>query len=227
MRCACDAVALQTSHVSTGLILIVGAACHRFHKVFACSYSYVFTLTIPNSVRAGLTDHVSAFSDHQCLHAKADRALLMSIVRMRAVTVQVLTYWAFPAATVMFGNAFAVYPPSAYRTTAIILMIGHQMVAFLLFIMPVCFLLMSPTCCSLSPTVTGLPAQVAFNWAESGSCMNCWSRAGVLHVGEGPCSTCGRRPSKSRTSRTSCDCRCGCQFLAASGYWPWPSHTTM
>ena len=67
-------------------------------QVFACSYSYVFTLTIPNSV---------------------------------------LTYWAFPQDVAEFGNAFAVYPPSALRTTAIILMIGHQMVAFLLFIMPV------------------------------------------------------------------------------------------
>lgn len=67
-------------------------------QVFACSYSYVFTLTIPNSI---------------------------------------LTYWAFPAEVTEFGNAFAVYPPSALRTTAIILMIGHQMVAFLLFIMPV------------------------------------------------------------------------------------------
>lgn len=73
----------------------------KFHKVFACSYSYVFTLTIPNSV---------------------------------------LTYWAFPAATILNGNAFAVYPASGYRTTAIILMIGHQMVAFLLFIMPVFYM---------------------------------------------------------------------------------------
>ena len=67
-------------------------------QVFACSYSYVFTLTIPNSI---------------------------------------LTYWAFPQEVSEFGNAFAVYPPSGLRTTAIILMIGHQMVAFLLFIMPV------------------------------------------------------------------------------------------
>jgi hypothetical protein len=61
--------------------------CQLPLQVLACSYSYVFTLTIPNSA---------------------------------------LTYWAFPKAVATFGNALAMYPPSALRTTAIILMTGHS-----------------------------------------------------------------------------------------------------
>lgn len=85
-----------------------------------------------------------------------------SSLRPPAATAQVLTYWAFPAATITNGNAFAVYPASGYRTTAIILMIGHQMVAFLLFIMPVWFSLFttSSVTFSASVSVAGVTAQV-------------------------------------------------------------------
>lgn len=48
----------------------------------------------------------------------------------------VLTYWAFPEKTIFYGNAFGIYPKTGWRTASIILMIGHQAVAFMLFIMP-------------------------------------------------------------------------------------------
>jgi len=36
------------------------------------------------------------------------------------------------------GNAFAIFPPSAAKNAGIVLMVAHQLVAFGLFILPVC-----------------------------------------------------------------------------------------
>lgn len=162
----------------------------KFHKVFACSYSYVITLTIPNSVRTKLCTmkrisvhaqahtHCDPCSIHVALQRAACTMLSHSILfYVMSAAVQVLTYWAFPAETVAFGNAFAVYPASAYRTTAIILMIGHQMIAFSLFILPVRPALQSQSAsgCSDSGALAPCHWPPASGCAQLTWCESCWS----------------------------------------------------
>ncbi|GBF93363.1 auxin transporter [Raphidocelis subcapitata] len=50
----------------------------------------------------------------------------------------VFTFLAFPQQATQFGNAFAIFPPSAAKNAGIILMVAHQIVAFALFALPVC-----------------------------------------------------------------------------------------
>ncbi|KAI8476179.1 MAG: transmembrane amino acid transporter protein-domain-containing protein [Monoraphidium minutum] len=49
-----------------------------------------------------------------------------------------LTFLAFPGEAAARGNAFAIFPASPAKSVGIVLMVCHQLVAFGLFILPVC-----------------------------------------------------------------------------------------
>lgn len=122
------------------MFLRCGLQCYA--QVFACSYSYVFTLTIPNSILTywAFPAEVAAYGNAFAV----SRAQIHSSCQIRVgVGSSVDVHPDFQGLSLSGAESGdvpptkQVFPASGLRNAAIILMIGHQMVAFLFFIMPV------------------------------------------------------------------------------------------
>ena len=49
----------------------------------------------------------------------------------------IFTYLAYPEESLEYGNAFAIFPNSPAKSVGIVLMVAHQLVAYILFMLPV------------------------------------------------------------------------------------------
>ena len=164
---------------------------------------------------------------HKHESAKIDRCLPLFCAHHLQNTI--LTYWAFPAEVAATGNAFAVFPANRYRNTAIILMISHQMIAFLVsFLLPLDLALMPcsvpckarqrPSCDAHAATGTTAVLTVIMLAAFAAV-----HHAGVLHVGEAaahPQQAAVHPPSAAAATVWTCVAHC-------SGAVPSPCSATL